>query len=246
MRPAHCAPLGDALAALHLAGAGYAAERPNALGPAGWRPLLDRSLPRAPTRCSPVWRRSSTAALDRILAAWPAGLPRGHIHADLFPDNVFFLDGRLSGLIDFYFAATDLFAYDLAVCLNAWCFEPDLQFNVTKARALLRGLRRPPPAQPGRAGGAARAVPGRRDPFPADPAVRLGEHPARCAGYPQGPAGIPQAGSASTLRPRMTNMPTDSDPPDTGGDLDRWRLQAQPGPGRLGRHPALPRLPSAS
>jgi homoserine kinase type II len=59
------------------------------------------------------------------------------VHADLFPDNVFFLDGRLSGLIDFYFAATDIFAYDLAVCLNAWCFEADFSFNVTKARALL-------------------------------------------------------------------------------------------------------------
>jgi homoserine kinase type II len=68
---------------------------------------------------------------------WPTGLPVGHIHADLFPDNVFFLDGQLSGLIDFYFAATDVLAYDIAVCLNAWCFEPDLSFNVTKARALL-------------------------------------------------------------------------------------------------------------
>ena len=64
-------------------------------------------------------------------------LPIGHIHADLFPDNVFFLDGRLSGLIDFYFAATDFLAYDIAICLNAWCFEPDLSFNVTKARSLL-------------------------------------------------------------------------------------------------------------
>jgi homoserine kinase type II len=76
-------------------------------------------------------------ALSAILAGWPVGLPVGHIHADLFPDNVFFLDGRLSGLIDFYFAATDLLAYDLAVCLNAWCFEPDFAFNVTKARAML-------------------------------------------------------------------------------------------------------------
>ena len=76
-------------------------------------------------------------ALVGIIAAWPVGLPRGHIHADLFPDNVFFLDGRLSGIIDFYFAATDLLAYDLAVCLNAWCFEPDFSFNVTRARALL-------------------------------------------------------------------------------------------------------------
>ena len=78
------------------------------------------------------------SALDRILAAWPADLPRGHIHADLFPDNVFFLEGKLSGLIDFYFAATDLLAYDIAVCLNAWCFEPDLSFNVTKSRAMVR------------------------------------------------------------------------------------------------------------
>jgi homoserine kinase type II len=79
------------------------------------------------------------AALAGILAAWPAeGLPQGQIHADLFPDNVFFLDDaagqpRLSGLIDFYFACTDLLAYDIAVCLNAWCFESDHSFNVTKA-----------------------------------------------------------------------------------------------------------------
>ena len=59
------------------------------------------------------------------------------IHADLFPDNVFFLGDRLSGLIDFYFACTDTLAYDVAVCLNAWCFEPDHSYNVTKGRALL-------------------------------------------------------------------------------------------------------------
>ena len=114
--------------------------RPNALGPAGWPPLLARCRAARPTRCSPGWRRAATR---RSTASWPPGrdgLPRGHIHADLFPDNVFFLDGELSGLIDFYFAATDLLAYDVAVCLNAWCFEPDFQFNVTKARALLRGL----------------------------------------------------------------------------------------------------------
>ena len=136
VRPMHCGPVGDALAALHLAGSSYAAERPNALGPAGWRPLLDRSLPRA-DEVQPGLGDQLSHALDRILADWPTALPRGQIHADLFPDNVFFLDGCLSGLIDFYFAATDLFAYDLAVCLNAWCFEPDLQFNVTKARAML-------------------------------------------------------------------------------------------------------------
>jgi homoserine kinase type II len=76
-------------------------------------------------------------ALGTILDTWPSSLPVGHIHADLFPDNVFFLDDRLSGVIDFYFAATDLLAYDVAVCLNAWCFEPDFSFNVTKSKALL-------------------------------------------------------------------------------------------------------------
>ncbi len=143
VRPEHCGPVGSALATLHRAGATYAPERLNALGPAGWRPLLAHCLPRA-DQVQPGLAVELETALASILAAWPAGLPRGHIHADLFPDNVFFLDGALSGLIDFYFAATDLLAYDIAVCLNAWCFEPAhassaLQFNVTKARALLRG-----------------------------------------------------------------------------------------------------------
>jgi homoserine kinase type II len=141
VRPEHCGPLGAALAQLHLAGVGYAATRTNALGPHGWAPLLERARasmagaavePHIPGMCDEIG-----TALDATLAAWPRDLPVGHIHADLFPDNVFFLDGKLSGLIDFYFAATDLLAYDVAICLNAWCFEPDFQFNVTKARSLL-------------------------------------------------------------------------------------------------------------
>jgi homoserine kinase type II len=144
VRQEHCAPVGRALAALHLAGQDYAPTRRNALGPDGWRPLFERARGRA-DEVAPGEVGGEVGglaaelddALSAILAAWPAGLPVGHIHADLFPDNVFFLDGRLSGLIDFYFAATDLLAYDLAVCLNAWCFEPDFAFNVTKARALL-------------------------------------------------------------------------------------------------------------
>ncbi len=136
VRQEHCGPLGGALAALHVAGAGYDATRPNALGPAGWRPLLLRCGDGA-DKVQPGLSIELPAALGRILAAWPQGLPVGHIHADLFQDNVFFLDGKLSGLIDFYFAATDILAYDIAICLNAWCFEQDLSFNVTKARALL-------------------------------------------------------------------------------------------------------------
>jgi homoserine kinase type II len=136
VRPEHCGPVGAALAALHLAGADYAPTRANALGPSGWPPLLARGIGGADA-LQPGLAIELPAALGRILAAWPKSLPVGHIHADLFPDNVFFLDGRLSGLIDFYFAATDILAYDVAICLNAWCFEPDLSFNVTKARAML-------------------------------------------------------------------------------------------------------------
>ena len=136
VRQEHCGPVGAALASLHLAGKDYAPTRRNALGPAGWRPLFERARPRADEVASGL-ADELDAALSAILDAWPSGLPVGHIHADLFPDNVFFLDGRLSGLIDFYFAATDTLAFDLAVCLNAWCFEPDFAFNVTKARAML-------------------------------------------------------------------------------------------------------------
>jgi len=138
VRVEHCGPLGTALASLHVAGAGYAPTRLNALGPGGWGPLLERSRARA-DELQPGLGSELAAALARVLAAWPSGLPAGHIHADLFPDNVFFLDGHLSGLIDFYFAATDILAYDVAVCLNAWCFEQDFTFNVTKARAMLSG-----------------------------------------------------------------------------------------------------------
>ena len=149
VRPEHCRALGAALARLHLAGAGYDAPRPNGLGPGAWTALLD-SCRGTGDRVRPGLVAELDAALARILPAWPAqaaGLPRGQIHADLFPDNVFFLPGRrtggspgpVSGLIDFYFACTDLLAYDVAICLNAWCFEPGMEFNVTKARLLLEG-----------------------------------------------------------------------------------------------------------
>ena len=133
---AHCAPLGAALAQLHAAGESYAPRRQNALGPSGWRPLLTPSLPRA-DEVAPGLGAELTATLDHLLRRWPQGLPEGQIHADLFPDNVFFLKYQVSGLIDFYFAATDFMAYDLAICLNAWCFEPDGAFNVTKGRAMI-------------------------------------------------------------------------------------------------------------
>jgi homoserine kinase type II len=135
-RAEHCIALGGALAGLHLAGRGFPLTRPNALSVAGWRPLFDHCLGRADA-VQPGLGAEIARELDALEAAWPADLPTGVIHADLFPDNVFFLNDRLSGLIDFYFACNDMLAYDVAICLNAWCFEPDASLNVTKARGLL-------------------------------------------------------------------------------------------------------------
>jgi homoserine kinase type II len=136
-----CAALGGALARLHLAGADFAGQRPNALSLAGWRRLFEACRGWADD-VHPGLDGELAAELLRLEAAWPADLPQGVIHADLFPDNVFFRGPALSGIIDFYFACNDLFAYDLAVCLNAWCFEPDGAFNITKARLMLAAYRR--------------------------------------------------------------------------------------------------------
>ncbi|QJE72124.1 homoserine kinase [Aerophototrophica crusticola] len=142
--PEHCAGLGAGLASLHLAGAGFPLKRRNALSVQGWRPLFEASAPRA-DEVKPGLRDALAAELDHLERSWPADLPAGVIHADLFPDNVFFRDGKLSGLIDFYFACDDLLAYDVAICLNAWCFEPDGSFNITKARLLLANYARTRP-----------------------------------------------------------------------------------------------------
>ena len=132
----HCAAVGEALARLHIAGADFAIKRSNALSVANWRALFEHAGARGdgvrPGLCNEI-----VTELDRLEKSWPRDLPDGVIHADLFPDNVFFLGDRLSGLIDFYFACNDMLAYDVAICLNCWCFEPDHSFNVTKGRALL-------------------------------------------------------------------------------------------------------------
>jgi homoserine kinase type II len=133
----HCAGLGRALAELHLAGADFTMTRANALSVAGWRPLYETARARADGVQTGL-QAAIAAELAALETSWPRDLPQGVIHADLFPDNVFFLGERLSGLIDFYFACTDTLAYDVAICLNAWCFEPDHSYNVTKGRALLQ------------------------------------------------------------------------------------------------------------
>jgi len=145
--PFHCAALGRALAELHRAGASFPMTRANDLSVDGWRRLFESSQTRAAEVQSGL-AEELAEELVLLETVWPRDLPIGVIHADLFPDNVFFRDHELSGLIDFYFACTDFLAYDLAICLNAWCFEADGSFNVTKARLLLDGYRRGRPLAP--------------------------------------------------------------------------------------------------
>jgi homoserine kinase type II len=145
--PRHCYALGAALARLHLAGADFAQRRRNTLSVEGWRPLYEQTAARADS-VQPGLAKTIEDELVHLEQHWPRDLPQGVIHADLFPDNVFFLGNALSGLIDFYFACTDTLAYDVAVCLNAWCFEPDHSYNVTKGRELLQGYTRTRPLAP--------------------------------------------------------------------------------------------------
>ena len=143
----HCAAVGEALAKLHLAGEGFAKKRANALSVESWRPLFDQAKDRGDSvkagLCATIEKE-----LGKLEKNWPRDLPQGVIHADLFPDNVFFLGDKLSGLIDFYFACTDTLAYDVAICLNAWCFESDHSYNVTKGRALLKAYGKSRPLNP--------------------------------------------------------------------------------------------------
>jgi homoserine kinase type II len=134
--PRQCQLLGEAMARMHLAGADYEGRRPNNLSVAGWRRLHESTAARAHA-VAPGLADEIKSELEAFEARWPEGLAAGVIHADLFPDNVFFLGDRLSGIIDFYFACNDFYVYDLAICLNAWCFEPDNSFNVTKARLMI-------------------------------------------------------------------------------------------------------------
>jgi homoserine kinase type II len=138
---AQCAEVGQMAARLHRVGGGFPLHRRNALSVAGWRPLYEAAASRA-DEVVPGLRGILEQELNFQERHFPSGLPGGVIHADLFPDNVFFLSGVCSGIIDFYFACNDAFAYEIAVCLNAWCFELDASFNMTKGMALLAGYER--------------------------------------------------------------------------------------------------------
>lgn len=137
IRNAYVKELGDAMARLHLAAADFELSRPNDLSLAGWEAILDKLGARL-DEIQPGLHEQVANEMRWLKANWPDDLPRGIIHADLFPDNVFFEGETLTGIIDFYFACEDILAYELAICLNCWCFEASGEFNITKAQRLLR------------------------------------------------------------------------------------------------------------
>jgi len=136
---AHCASAAATLAGLHKAGDGFALTRPNALGPQGWRPLAE-SIHGA-DKIEDGLTALIKGSLDALQSGWPDGLPGGVIHADFFPDNVLFVGNQVGGVIDFYFACNDAYVYDLAIMLNAWCFELDGSFNITKGQSVINAYR---------------------------------------------------------------------------------------------------------
>ncbi len=142
----HCKALGTTLAEMHVACADFGGHRTNDLSVKGWQ----RDFAKCRTNADTVqegMRETIERELEYLAAHWPTGLPAGVIHADLFPDNVFFVGDGVSGVIDFYFACNDLLAYDIAVCLNAWCFDNDRTFNFTKGERLLNAYAQVRPLQ---------------------------------------------------------------------------------------------------
>jgi homoserine kinase type II len=133
---AQCRAIGGGLARMHAALAGLEATRANGLGPQAWRPLITPRLALA-EQLRPGLGALIETDMGAVETAWPLALPRGIIHADWFPDNALFLGNVLSGAIDFYFACEDFLAYDLAVCLNAWCFDAAHVYDLDKGEALI-------------------------------------------------------------------------------------------------------------
>lgn len=138
--PAQARAVGGALAQIHLAAADFPSSRPNTLARPDWQKLLDDCGREGLESIHPELGGIVERELALLAARWPADLPSGVIHADLFPDNVLMLGDTVTGLIDFYFACTDLFAYDVAVTHAAWCFSPDgARFLPALSDALIEG-----------------------------------------------------------------------------------------------------------
>lgn len=138
--PAQARAVGEALARMHLSARGFPGTRANGMGPAQWRKFAEACGPDGFASIDSGLAPLVARELARLEGDWPTGLPQSIIHADLFPDNVLILGDKVGGLIDFYFACTDITAYDIAVTHAAWCFDASGErFDAAVSAALLEG-----------------------------------------------------------------------------------------------------------
>ena len=132
-----CKDIGKMSANIHLLGKKIKAK-PNQVSINYWKNTFNK----VKNECDSIKKglaNDINISLNSLEKKWPKNLPRGIIHADIFPDNILFFSGKVSGIIDFYFSCNDFFAYDIAICLNSLCFENQSTFNVTKAKNFIKG-----------------------------------------------------------------------------------------------------------
>ena len=137
----NCNQIGTYAAKLHSITKNLSGKRENKLSVASWRKIYNR-VKKDCSKIHPNLENIIEKNLEEVEKNWPKNIPSGIIHADLFPDNIFFKEDKLSGIIDFYFACHDFYAFEIAICLNALCFEgqkENLSFNVTKAKKFIDG-----------------------------------------------------------------------------------------------------------
>ena len=140
LTPEHCYNMGEMLAKMHVKGFDFKHQRPNPDGQGAWQGFYDRCDVTQTLAFNPLIPDMVEDELHYLQTAWPHHLPTGIVHADAFPDNVLFDENNhISGMIDFYAACTDILAYDLAICLNSWCFDDFSQMNTEKANKMIAG-----------------------------------------------------------------------------------------------------------
>ena len=133
-----CQSIGKNIAKLHMVGKKIKLHRANNLSIKSWIALNQSIKTKANKKIPNIYSFINTLLLD-LKKKWPSQLPTGIIHGDLFPDNIFFNKTKFAGFIDFYFSCSDFLIYDIAICINAMCFDKKIKFNKLKANALLKG-----------------------------------------------------------------------------------------------------------
>ena len=138
-----CNQVGSSMGLMHLSSKDFELQRDNSLSIKGWQTLIKNCNNSVPVnvlnKLQPELMKDIQNSFDFVSKFWPHDLPKGFIHGDFFPDNVFFINNKITGVIDFYFSCTDILAYDLAIAINAWCFDKQYNFQDKKYQALLKG-----------------------------------------------------------------------------------------------------------